>query len=115
MLNFTTEADGPCVIVGGCDGDWTIDTEMNILGRFAVYTVWNESANAYYKVTFTKQVKAHALIVSSKPAEALGYSDGLLRAAPESKVIRYSKNENSSKAQGLDKRAWMENLVVKLI
>lgn len=111
MLNFTTEADGPCVIVGGYDGDWTIDTEMNIVGRFAVYTVWNESTNTYNKVTFTKQVKAHALIVNSKPAEALGYSDGLLRAAPESKVIRYSKNENSSKAQGLDKRAWMEDLV----
>ncbi len=110
-LNFTTEAGGPCVIVGAKGNDWTINTEINVIGRFAVYTVWNEKDNAYYKVTFTKQVKANSLVINSKPAEALGYSDGFLRAAPQSKVIRYTKNENSGKAQGLDKHAWMEDLV----
>ena len=109
-LNFTTEANGCCVIVGKKDGNKTIDAYMNIVGRLAVYSVWNEANDAYYKIYFKNVVRAHALIVNSKPAEALGYSDGDLRDVPESKVIRYTSSTNSNKAQGLDKRAWMENL-----
>lgn len=108
-LNFTTEADGPCVIVGAKDKNKDVNPEINVNGRLGVYSVWNEEKNTDYKINFRSVVRASALIVNCKPAEALGYSDGLLKAAPETKVIRYTKS-TSNDAKGLDKRACMENL-----
>ena len=108
-LNFTTEASGPCVIVGAKDKNKDVNPEINVNGRLGVYSVWNEEKNTDYKINFKSVVRASALIANCKPAEALNYSDGLLRAAPETKVIRYTKSK-SNDAKGLDKRACMENL-----
>ncbi len=119
-LNFTSEAKGNCVIVGNQTSNKTISATMNILGRLFVYSVWNEakqseSNKGYYQVIFNGVVKANALIVNSKPAEAMddnntGDDERYLSARPIRKVIKYTKSANSSKAWGEDDHAWMEDL-----
>ena len=114
-LNYQTEANGNCVIVGSATEDRSINTLINAAGRLFVYTVYNEANNKWYTVTFKKEVRANALVVNTKPAEAMddnstGDDETYLMGLPTRKVIKYSKNENTSKAWGKDKHAWMEDL-----
>ena len=114
-LNYTTEGGGQCVIVGRADGARTIDAEINVAGRLCVYSVWKEDGDQWLTTTFNRVVKCNALVVNAKPAEAMdddskGDDEIYLSDVPIRKVIRYTKSENTSKAWGVDKHAWMEDL-----
>lgn len=117
-LNFTSEGDGSCFIVGYYGGAWTIkNTKFNIDGCLSIYTFYNESASTYYPLIFNQEVTCKTLLINSNPFDAYQTTDDYadvtkpknMTASPSRKVICYSSSENTSKAKGLNKHAWLVN------